>query len=313
MKNLLFLLIIGFISTTSFGQVGKMGKSVEQKVKKLSAALDKAGHPLQGNQKADLMTSFNTTMAKMKLAKDDTSDRSAVDRVRRESAAEVKSILTPAQFLTFQDMQPANKTNDGGLKAGGAGSLGSKKDKAEDDAIAEKQDKVDRRAKTEETSRELSEAEVEDMEERKRKAQERRDKMEEERIAEQEKAIDMQIKEEEKEMKDKMKEAKANDKKWAKENEKMSKKNAKQKSMAAVDNITASLTTAGMPLSSTQLKQVKTTMMQEQKKLAKLIEDSGENSADYLKQAKKLRKSSVKKMKSYLSKEQFKFLKKAQY
>lgn len=322
MKKLLFLLIAAFLSTSAFAQTGKMGKNVEQKIKRLSSALNTAGHPLTSTQKTDLTASFTNTMEKMKEARALAStDRSAIDRVKRKSDAEVKAILTPEQYLTFQNMKSNARDSGQTPKAGGAGSLGSKNDKVDSDKDQipgwdEKQDHTDRRDKTEETSRELSDEEVQSMEERKRRAQERRE--ERQRQADLEKAnkaasdsVGQDDTLEKKQKSDKMEKAKSNNKDWAKENKKMSKRDSKIRSQAAVETVSNALANANMPLSDTQLKQVKTVSMQEQKKIRNLTEKSGEGSADYLKGLKKIKKGSVKKMKSFLSKEQYKFLKKA--
>ena len=318
MKKLLFLLIAGFLTTATFAQAGKMGKNVEQQIKKLSAALDAAGVPLNGDQKSDMMTSLTNTMKQMKEARAlGTSDRSAVDRVRRASEAEVKGILTPAQFTVFQDMKSnARRNGEGGIKAGGAGTLGSKKDQSGD--WDENPNKRDRRDKADDTSRVLTDEEVAEMEEKKKKAMER--KAQREAMSEEEKmakkaerdAMSEEEKAAKKAEKMAMKEAKSNDKEWAKDTKRANKRNAKEKSMARVSSVTNALSNAKMPLSDTQVKQVKTVMMQEQKKVGNLLIKTGDaNSGDYLKGLKKIKKGSTKKMKSFLSKEQFKFLKKA--
>ena len=338
MKKVLFLLITGLLlSFSSYAQ--NMGKQMEMRLKKLSTALSEAGLDLSKDQYAELTKNFETVGAKMKaLRSSENMDRSEVAKIRRSSDMAVKNILNEKQYTVFKNMDNArtggikpskegatSRPNKGqGAQGGGSPSKPSKgkidnpskemnkaSDVQEDHRGHEHMPENRNKKEIEKADKALEKEKMQTEKEMKAKEKEIKAKEKEMKASEKEmKDMEKEMRAKEKEMKSMEKEQKAQGKENKAKAEKMRQNAAHAKSMENQGKISSMLADANMPLSDSQAQELKSIMKREQKKIGSLVEKSGEGSKDYLKGLKKIKKSSVRKMKDVFSAEQFKFIKK---
>ena len=298
MKKIIFLVLAGFLLNISlFAQEG-MGKQMEMRLKKMSAALSEAGHALDDTQYTKLTEHYQELNTKMKaLRSSGNMDRMEVDKIRKASDSTIQSILTPEQYTIFSNAANAR----GGMKKGERGAASRPNGGATSRPSRGATSRPSRGTTTQPDNR---------------GAEAQKSVPTPDGASTVSKEVNAEAEKVKKEKPAKYKTDSTD--KAAKKAEKMAGKEAKKvrqsgfhaASMANVDKVSNMLASANMPLSDTQGKELKSIMMREQKKIGALVEKSGEGSKDYVKGLKKIKKGSVKKMKDIFSSEQFKFIKK---